>query len=42
MQFGRSLGLGGLVPNNGDLIDLSAQPCKVAELPHGLVEIEQR
>ncbi|MEH6800314.1 MAG: ribonuclease J [Halopseudomonas sabulinigri] len=42
MQFGRSLGLGGLVPNNGDLIDLSAQPCKVAELPHGLVEAEQR
>lgn len=36
MEFGRSLGLGGLVPNNGELIDLRAQPCKVADLPWGL------
>ncbi|TVP89261.1 MAG: ribonuclease J [Pseudomonadaceae bacterium] len=41
MTFGRSLGLQGLVPNNGDLIDLSAQPARVAELPWGLVELPQ-
>ena len=39
MAFGRSLGLQGLVPGNGDLIDLSAQPARVAELPWGLVEL---
>jgi len=36
MEFGRTLGLGGLVPSNGELIDLGAQPCKVADLPWGL------
>ncbi len=39
MTFGRELGLRGLVPANGDLIDLSGQPAKVAELPHGLIEL---
>ena len=37
--FARSLGIGGLVPANGDLIDLSGQPARVAELPWGLVEV---
>ncbi|HDZ58271.1 MAG TPA: ribonuclease J [Pseudomonas xinjiangensis] len=41
MQFGRSMGLSGLVPANGDLIDLSAQPCKIADLPSGLVVIDR-
>ncbi|PKM29911.1 MAG: MBL fold metallo-hydrolase [Gammaproteobacteria bacterium HGW-Gammaproteobacteria-11] len=40
-DFARSLGMGGLVPNNGDLIDLSGQPAKIAELPWGLVEIKR-
>lgn len=39
MAFARSLGIGGLVPANGDLIDLSGQPARVAELPWGLVEV---
>lgn len=39
--FARSLGIGTLVPRNGELIDLSAQPCKVAELPWGLVEVQR-
>lgn len=41
MQFGRSLGLTGLVPDNGHLIDLGSQPCRVASLPTGLVEIQR-
>ena len=41
MAFARSLGISGLVPNNGDLIDLCAQPCRVAELPWGLVQVER-
>lgn len=41
MAFGRSLGLGGLVPANGDLIDLRAQPCKVADLPFALTPIDR-
>lgn len=39
MAFARSLGIGGLVPANGELVDLSGQPAKVAELPWGLVEV---
>lgn len=38
-SFARSLGIGGLLPANGDLIDLGGQPAKIAELPHGLVEV---
>ena len=41
MSFARSLGINGCVPGNGDLIDLSAQPCRVAELPWGLVQIQR-
>ena len=41
MTFARSLGINGCVPGNGDLIDLSAQPCRVAELPWGLVQIQR-
>ena len=41
MAFARGLGIGGLVPGNGDLIDLSGQPCRVAEVPLGLVEVER-
>lgn len=41
MAFGRSLGIGGLVPANGELIDLSGQPCRVAELPWALQEVER-
>ena len=41
MAFARSMGIGGLVPNNGDLVDLSAQPCRVGELPWGLVQIQR-
>jgi ribonuclease J len=39
MALGRELGLGGLIPANGDLIDLSAHPAKVAELPWGLIDL---
>jgi ribonuclease J len=39
MALGRELGLRGLIPGNGDLIDLGAQPVKVAELPWGLVDL---
>ena len=35
-EVGHQLGLRGLIPGNGDLIDLGAQPVKVAELPWGL------
>ena len=41
MAFARGLGINGLVPGNGDLIDLSGQPCRVAELPWGLVQIQR-
>lgn len=41
MDFARNLGIGGLVPANGDLIDLSSQPCRVAELPWALQEVER-
>ena len=41
MAFARSLGISGLVPNNGDLIDLCAQPCRVAELPWWVVQVER-
>lgn len=39
LAFARGLGIGGLVPGNGDLIDLSGQLARVAELPWGLVEV---
>ena len=41
MKLARQLGLGGMIPTNGQLIDLAAQPCRVAELPWGLVEVER-
>lgn len=41
LDFGRSLGLQGILPSNGDLIDLSSQPRKIGTLPWGLVEIQQ-
>ena len=41
MAFARGLGINGLVPGNGDLIDLSSQPCRVAEMPWGLVLIQR-
>lgn len=41
MAFARTLGISGLVPRNGELIDLSSQPARVAELPWGLVEVER-
>ena len=41
LQFARSLGIQGMVPGNGDLIDLSAQPARVADTPWGLLEIKQ-
>lgn len=39
MAFARQLGIGGLVPRNGELIDLSGQPCRVADTGWGLVEV---
>lgn len=41
MAVARELGINGLVPGNGDLIDLSGQPCRVAEVPWGLVQIQR-
>lgn len=41
MNFGRSIGIGGLVPNNGELIDLSGQPCRVARLPWALRHVDR-
>ncbi|PRB82851.1 ribonuclease J [Pseudomonas sp. MYb185] len=41
LDFARRLGIGGLVPANGELIDLSGQPCRVAELPWALREVER-
>ena len=41
MIFARTLGIGGLVPRNGELIDLSNQPARVAELPWRLLEVER-
>ncbi|QIB50381.1 ribonuclease J [Pseudomonas sp. OIL-1] len=41
LKFSRSLGLSGLVPANGDLIDLRGRPCKVAQMSTGLVEIQR-
>lgn len=39
MAFGRGMGIDGLVPANGDVIDLSGKPRRVAEFPWQLVEI---
>ncbi|MFA5677809.1 MAG: ribonuclease J [Pseudomonas sp.] len=41
LAFARSLGISGLVPANGDLINLSGQPCRVADMPWGLLEVER-
>lgn len=41
LAFARSLGINGLVPANGQLIDLSGQPCRVADMPWGLVQIQR-
>lgn len=39
LAFAQGLGISGLIPANGDLIDLSAQPQRVAQLPWGLLEV---
>lgn len=41
MDFARRLGIGGLIPSNGELIDLSAQPCRIAELPWALCAVDR-
>ena len=39
MEFARGLGIGGMVPANGDLIDLSERPRRVAQLPWAMIEV---
>ena len=41
MDFARRLGIAGLIPSNGELIDLSGQPCRIAELPWALRAVDR-